>query len=402
MSRATEEGVSLTVLDRADHFAEVFPDSCVVQMTATMLSKSIIDASEPIRDMLWRSNVHDFSSQGQGEDERIYVDGTLIDPEADAPHLVPTRVSMYRPMTKQGDPRFWVYGLAKQAETGDAIAVGVSQDQQLVVVNLSVSDGEWEAVERALTKFTSSAPSDTNSSLARLITRLNEIAAAGPIPAVGSGDTAVGRTVETALGIEINSSRLPDWEDQIEIKSGRPRPNQRKSLFAQVPDWTISTLKSSKEILEEFGYPREDSFKLYVTVGAKPNPRNSRGLYLVVDAATARVCECSTRPELPEVAVWPTELLQARLLEKHQETCWVECVETIIGGEVHFQPIGATYTRSPRADLMPLMISAGEITVDHLIKKKDSRVREKGPLWKVEARSAPRLLPEAQDFKLLP
>jgi hypothetical protein len=85
------------------------------------------------------------------------------------------------------------------------------------------------------------------------------------LPALLNADTAVGRTLEAALGIQINSSKKPDYKG-IELKSFRNKRDNRKNLFAQVPDWELSKFKSSAEILDAFGYQRQQDFKLYCTV----------------------------------------------------------------------------------------------------------------------------------------
>ena len=44
-----------------------------------------------------------------------------------------------------------------------------------------------------------------------LLILLNKIATKGPVPAMLQADTAIGRTLETLLGIDINSSKKPDY-----------------------------------------------------------------------------------------------------------------------------------------------------------------------------------------------
>ncbi|MEI8623486.1 MvaI/BcnI family restriction endonuclease [Pseudoalteromonas sp. B137] len=101
-----------------------------------------------------------------------------------------------------------------------------------------------------------------------LLNKLKELAKK-PMPALRSGSTGVGFTLETMLGIEANSSKEPDYKG-IEIKSGRGGKN-RTTLFAQVPDWSISPCKKSAEILNKYGYEREDDFKLYCTLSTQKN-----------------------------------------------------------------------------------------------------------------------------------
>ena len=141
------------------------------------------------------------------------------------------------------------------------------------------------------------------------------------MPSVGFGDTAVGRTLEAQLGIPINSRKTPDYKG-IELKSFRGLPANRKTLFAQVPDWRASTVHSSADILVNFGYGRGLVEKLYVTVSAMAP--NAQGLQLLVDDLHDRLLEVSTKPSVPVVAVWPFELLRQRLSDKHAETFWVE------------------------------------------------------------------------------
>ena len=52
-----------------------------------------------------------------------------------------------------------------------------------------------------------------------LLNLLKKIALDGSIKAECEGDTAIGRSIESALGIKINSSGKPDYKG-IEIKSG--------------------------------------------------------------------------------------------------------------------------------------------------------------------------------------
>src|SRR5690606_33436500 len=81
-----------------------------------------------------------------------------------------------------------------------------------------------------------------------LLGLLVKVADMGPVPALLAADTAIGRTLENLLGIDINCSKKPDYKG-IETKSYRDKRGNRKNLFAQVPDWSISKFKGSAEIL---------------------------------------------------------------------------------------------------------------------------------------------------------
>lgn len=197
--------------------------------------------------------------------------------------------------------------------------------------------------------------------------------------------TAVGRSIETALGIEINSSRQPDYKG-IELKSGRSelmRTATRATLFACVPDWHLSACKSSEAILERFGYERGPDFKLYCTISTRR--ANSQGLQLRLDEAARWLREVAVRTPEEDVAIWQMGRLEKRLAEKHRETFWIKAdAETRADGE-WFRLHTITHTRNPNLPQLERLLAEGTVTLDHLIKRTPTgRAHEKGPLFKIE------------------
>ncbi len=384
---------------------EQFGSVVLLPLTGTMLNKNIIDAIAPLRTLLLQAGVHDFDTQTAGPEHKVKIRTTVIAAdETGIPRARSTDTSLYRPRTKSGDPRIWISRVGLEASVDDVLAVAVDYRAQLVVVNLTarvIPDAMqslyWQQVEQLLQGYSPAALTQCSRDLDSLILRLDGIRANGWLPAVGTGDTSVGRTLETALGIQINSSKKPDWGG-IELKFGRPRPGARKNLFAQVPDWELSPLKSSGAILDAFGYEKDGQRRLYVEVGCKPN---SKGLYLCVDKRAATVEERSLDVTCPLAVVWRLQKLLDRMTEKHAETLWVTC-ETRHGvkGE-EFLPTEAVHTSAPRLDRFPVLIETGDITVDHLIKRvQGGHVREKGPIWKVSAAGHRHLFSAMQKFAL--
>ena len=393
------------LLSRVAALDEQFGSVVLLPLTQTMLTKSIMDAVAPLRALLQRAGVHVFENQGLGPTNKVVVPTTVIAPDdSGVPSVRETETSLYRPQTKQGDPRLWVGRLAQSALPEDVIAVGVDFKGHLVVVVVTAqppllggSDLYWTQATQLLHGFSPAALVERSRDLDSLVARLEDVRAGGWLLAVCEGDTAVGRTLETALGIAINSSKKPDWGG-IELKFGRPRPTQRKNLFAQVPDWELSPLKSSSEILDAFGYVKDGVDRLYVEVGANPN---SRGLFLGVDAAGGLVRELSTNPSCPVAAVWRLQKLLDRMVEKHSETLWVTCeTRQGVSGE-EFLPTQVIHTSGPRLDRFPILIESGDITVDHLIKRVPGKsAQEKGPIWKVTASGHPSLFGGMRAFSL--
>jgi hypothetical protein len=238
-----------------------------------------------------------------------------------------------------------------------------------------------------------------------LLRKLRAIAARGLVRSVMDvrADTAVGRTLEHTLGIQINSRKEPDYKG-IELKSYRRAASasreNRKTLFAQVPNWKLSKFKSSREILENFGYPRGDEFKLYCTVSTKVE--NSRSLYFEIADKAGLLNERSSRGAIGAFASWALKDLRSSLAEKHNETFWVGARVHELDEHDYFEFRDVIHTRKPILSQFDLLLEQGEITMDHLIKKTASgRVSEKGPLFKINAASLGLLFPPSRPYALL-
>ncbi len=167
-----------------------------------------------------------------------------------------------------------------------------------------------------------------------------------------------------------------------------------------MPDWNLSKFKSSVEILENFGYEREDSFKLYCTVSAIT--RNSQGLNLRIDSDIKQLIENSDKTEIGDFVVWTLDKLHTRLKSKHRETSWVEAESTRINDREHFQYKLVEHTKKPIASQFDLLIEQGIITLDHLIKRtKSGGVKEKGPIFKIKPKGIELLFPPSEKYNLI-
>jgi hypothetical protein len=361
--------------------------------TITGFKKSILDATQPVRTHFEIEDFHVYETQEQGPEAKVIKEAYLLSDK----EKTKTRVSLYRPKTKKGDPRMWFSQLKKIAQPQDIIAITI-HEQAAYLFNLSTNDlvKSLEDPKSVLGAYLHEISHSENQVANELLEKLKELAKQ-PIPSLRTGDTGVGYTLESCLGISANSSKEPDYKG-IELKAGRGGKN-RSTLFAQVADWSLSPCKRSAEILNKYGYEREDDFKLYCTVSTQRE--NSQGLSFIYDQDKDQLQEWHQRKEL--VAVWPGKLLRERLKEKHRETFWIQAKSLIIDGKEHFQLESVTYTKSPvLSQLMPLLQS-GVVTMDHLIKRNSKgRVTEKGPLFKMNKRDLDLLFPKPEIFKLIP
>jgi hypothetical protein len=357
--------------------------------TATGMQKSIMDAISPLRTLFRATGYHDYDAQPKGVIRRGQA--TFVT----ARSSIPVIVSLYRPRTKAGDPRIWFERLGRFAEAGDTLAVLLSQGG-LYVINLSKVD--LDDPRSHASAFVSALRASRDSVAHELLAKLRAIARRGCVPAVGHGATSVGRTLEAELGIAINSRRIPDYKG-IELKSTRNIPSNRKTLFAQVPTWSLGSMRGSADILANFGYDRGAIAKLYVTV--KTTDANPQGLRLMLDDRRDWLVETSANPSIKIVAVWPLDRLRQALKLKHAETFWVNAQEGLDRhGNVCFIYDEVIHTKQPVVTQLEPLIAAGLITVDHLIKRENGRVTEKGPLFKIARHAIPILFPEPQTYSL--
>jgi len=365
----------------------------IFEPTITGLRKSILDATQSVRTHFELENFHYFWEQGQGPEYKVIKKSYLLTDEK----IIESKTSLYRPKTKKGDPRIWFGGLPHFSQAGDQIAI-IIKDEIAYLINLSntLVSNSLSLKTSYIKSFLEGYSKGENSVAEGLLKKLKVLAKA-PLPALRSGDTGIGYTLETSLDIPANSSKQPDYYG-IELKAGRG-VRTRTTLFAQVADWSKSPCKKSAEILNKFGYERNDDFKLYCTITTQKE--NPQGLSFIYDQSKDELQEWYNKIDL--VAVWPGKLLRDRLKEKHAETFWVEARSEVVDGIEHFHLLNVTHTKSPIvSQLMPL-VQSGVITMDHLIKRsgKTNRVSEKGPLFKINKRDLDLLFPEPRTYSLI-
>jgi len=366
-------------INRIKSLTENSIEFTLIEPTKNGLEKYIMDATSPIRSYFKKKGIHDYELQLQGEENKIQVPSIFIEENKTFSSIA----SLYRPPTKKGDPRIWFKALGEYSAPGDILAI-IEFDRKLFVLNLTRIDIQGllsQKINNPLKDLVNTLRKISNEVSDELLVLLRKIASR-PVQALLNADTAIGRTLETLLGIAINSSKKPDYKG-IELKSYRDRPGNRKNLFAQVSDWPLSKFKSSAEILNNFGYWRGVDFKLYCTVSTIV--RNSQGLMLKMDKALSHLTENSDKSNIGDFAVWTLETLHSRLLEKHNETFWIAADTLFEDGKEYFQYKKVEHTKKPIVSQFAILLEQGIITMDHLIKRKpNGSLSEKGPLFKIK------------------
>lgn len=366
----------------------------LVQVTATGLKKGIMDATAPIRTFFLEKGVHNYKDQRQGPQHKQLIKTTILD-SYDAKE---TNTSLYRPVTKSGDPRLWIYGLKDFTNADDIHAICILNGQ-LFVINITKCDIESTFnAERStpLKNFINEFDRLSVVVSKELLSFFREHSETW-FEAEVTADTGIGRTIETMLGIPQNSSKAPDYKG-IEIKSHRDkRSSTKNTLFTQTPDWGLSRLKSGREIVALYGYDCGNGRKTYHNTVNCSHP-NSQGLVLRLESVKELLELKHYGEKTDDVAVWALQKLHARLKEKHRETFWITVENEIRDGREFFRYSSIEHTQNPIIPQFDILLDAGIITVDLLL----SRPGGHGDTYsfKIKKKGMPLLFPESSVYNL--
>lgn len=342
-----------------------------IQITATGIKKSILDATVPVRTYFVDNGIHDFEKQSQGQEHKRYVDSFIFNKF----EIIATRTSFYRPNTKKGDPRIWVSKIDKYASPDDIFAF-IAHNGQLYIINLTTTNIEkiyGQRIENPIRDLIDTingvATSVSQELLCLIRNKMSDW-----IPSDIMADTGIGRTVEKVLGIPMNASKQPDFKG-IELKSKRERSQVRNNLFTQAPLWELSRLKSGKDIVARYGYVPQgyDHKTLHVTLSAL-HP-NAQGLGLNVEFSK-NLLEANEYEKqgvnggfkkIDNISVWQLMDLHQRLLTKHRETFWIDVDTKFRNNKEFFRVTTIEHTKKPIPSQFDTLLEQGKITVDFLL-----------------------------------
>lgn len=373
--------------------------------TQTGYTKSIMDATAPVRELLEDARVHVYDEQLQGPENKKKVDAYFVHPD----RLEKTDASLYRPKTKHGDPRIWFSGLKQYCDPYNLLALVVI-DGAIYVIDLSNPDIAQSLIDGGYVRSLLTADDAEGSIIEReLLKKIQAIHDEGFLPSITEGDPGVGDTLEHALGISRNNDERPDYKG-IELKTarvsrnGKMRVPTRTSLFSKAPTGGMSY----REIVETYGKVQtpktgdKPRLQLYETFSTRRV--NGYGLVLSLDDGDDRLYIMYEDPETKKrrkVSWWDMSVLRARLKEKHPSTFWVSAESETISGIEHFLYTRILYTRNPNPSLLGPLFASGVITLDLLAHIDDhGRYRDHGALFKMNKKDAPLLFAENEEFIL--
>lgn len=385
------------------YFTETNTSVAFLVPTPNGYEKAIMDATKPLRELLKFAKVHDYEKQGQGPEYKVIIESHFVTKD----NVTNTTASLYRPVTKHGDPRIWFSNLKTYCKPCNLLAILIL-DKALYVINLSDKEIQKSLFDKGhVFTYLTYSLNEYISPYEELLEKLHEIHRRGFIPSITTGDPGVGDTLENALGIQRNNSKSPDYKG-IELKATRISKNgktknvTRSTLFTKVPDSGLTY----SEILDKYGkvqIPRgqtESRKQIYETLSTKKY--NAYGLKFIVaydDDKLNLVDNAEPTPNL--VSSWDFDVLRKTLLTKHPETFWVKAASEIREQWEYFRYDKVVHTKNPNALLLVLLVDNGEITADlaaHI--KPDGSYRDHGLLFKILPQNIHDLLGEEKNYDL--
>ncbi|MDE6107296.1 MAG: hypothetical protein K2F83_01295 [Oscillospiraceae bacterium] len=169
------------------------------------------------------AGAHDYSLQAQGQDEKRFVRSFFVNSD----YIEETSASLYRPNIKKGDPRIWFSRLQQYCNPWDLLSLIVSNGD-IYVINLLNTAVCTSLSEHSYVYNTIAGASSKDSAVAKeLRSKIADLHNRGFIPSITPGDSDVGDTLENALGISSNNSKMPDYKG-IELKTTRLIRNGKK------------------------------------------------------------------------------------------------------------------------------------------------------------------------------
>ena len=383
-------------------FAKSGIDVAFIVPTPTGFEKSIMDATAPIRELFLSAKLHDYETQLQGPANKVLIKTYLVN----STDMLETETSLYRPETKKGDPRIWIYKLKQYCKPCNLLALVIVK-KELYVFNLSNPLIAASLNNGFCHDLLTEATHESNAIAEELLGKLRIIHSQGFIPSITPGDPGVGDTLEHALGIDRNNSKSPDYKG-IELKAtrltrhGSTRSSTRSTLFTRVPDEGMSY----REIIDAYGKvqtPRgSDISRLQLYETFRCSRPNAYDLVLEVDVNDGRLNMMHQAERLRKyVSAWKLANLKDALLLKHHETFWVKAQSEDRDGQEYFRYDKVLHTKNPNASLLAPLFEADKITIDLAAHyKPDGKWRDHGVLFKMAPDDLPLLLGDPVEYIL--
>ncbi len=213
-----------------------------------------------------------------------------------------------------------------------------------------------------------------------LLGKFDEISARGWIDSLRVGDTGIGYTFESLVGIEENNDRRADYRG-IEIKCKQSRDvgghGGKINLFQQAPAWEspLTALERLRLIGQQDEQGRFSCHSQLTTTA------NNLGLWLNTEATPDQVDLLKGDARF---GFWLHTVLAKRLREKHSRAVFVKADVRNVAGRQRFHYRELVYCERPSIQRFTNLIQDRRVVFEFLMKEKEGgRVRNHGYPWRL-------------------
>jgi MvaI/BcnI restriction endonuclease family len=216
--------------------------------------------------------------------------------------------------------------------------------------------------------------------LLELMQHFDRVKEMGWIKTLRAGDTGVGYTFETLIGLKENNRQEADFKG-IEIKCKQKKDGQTKSgkinLFQLGPIWREKI--PSKTRIEHIGAIAENGrFACYSQVTTVPN---NLFLSLAVEAEEQRIDLLKNKEVLGD---WLFAALQKSLLKKHARAAFIKAEAKQSGGEAFFRYDEVIYCERPSIQNFVALVEKHNVVFEFTMSQKENgTVRNHGYPWRL-------------------
>ncbi|HWQ90041.1 MAG TPA: MvaI/BcnI family restriction endonuclease [Clostridia bacterium] len=217
--------------------------------------------------------------------------------------------------------------------------------------------------------------------LNELLVRFDQIRDRGWIDTMRVGDTGIGYTFETLVGVAENNDQTADFRG-IEIKCKGLREGERLgtgkiNLFQAAPTWT--TAMPAIDRLKMLCSPDENGLHhCYSQITTTPN---NLGMLLQVMRDNSRI---DLHKQPAQLGHWEFDRLQRRLEEKHSRAAFIKAKARRTGAETQFKYEELVYCARPSIDRFLDLVAHRNIVFEFLMTERPpGSVRNHGYPWRL-------------------
>lgn len=350
----------------------------LIRLTDTMVGKNNIDVNGDFAGLLLESGIVDFLELDNGGNNGIVCNAIFV--HSGASDVV--KIKFYKVANERGDRRFSIETLKRKVQdrllnVGDLVYFSIFKDRYGVTQIFFVDLTHNVPTEQELIDAIGIDP--INELFAQIKPRIRDIISAGyHNNSKGAGAIApkdVGDTLESLLDIGTNNRENADYGGLIELKA-KGGSRTLDTLFTLRPCFegtSIAVYEPNDRnrvaaFARYYGYESEkhpNCKSLYITIGSKEAPQNTKGFFLDVVDDDRKVCLKHVDNNKVEVAAfWNYDELQKQLELKHPSTLWFKAKSRNCGDMVQFKYTEVEFTRTPQFTTFLTLIKSGKITYD--------------------------------------